>query len=1758
MHCKDRRVLELSVTISVAPGFLSGYTKIIRFTPRYILVNRLSQPIRIWQDSSLLHSVLEDRATQSTTRKDVPNWHFRTQSEQRLDKENKYEILFGRPAVVEETILEGAPLGTTAHKLALYIATVGQDELVPFHLPDTRGDRQFRIDLGGSWNLSPSFDADVTGEHTLRVRKALDLRLLRHVNTRASPHYKVAFPPEDGSDWAGELGVWFETSWGGDRKILVKGTKRGRHAFNNTDIRVGDELLQVDDTSVSQLTFAETMKLLKERLAFVAMNRRSEALYLAQRARSSLRQWKQKRSSRAEEFNDLESSSDLGGEEQPRVVLTFRTLEERLRRVRIKASRTRHIRNYRSNAGVDGDSLVNQFDSGESLRGEEREESVHSDLKVEMRAIHNSIFVVVREQSSLNPPYRVENRAINHFIFFRQRGCVNYPWNILQPGESTVYCWEEPMKPHKLTVRVGAVDVHLHGKESPYKFAILQDEDAYGEADVGEKRAARNARLKQSLSFHNIDGEDQAGFGAMTTVKIEEIGFECELPCPRKESQDDSEKALNCHVDSNGATRLLVISNNKDDREDKRVLQHHISALRGCVHKEEQRVTSLQNLTSEIVQNGRSCNLTEKKSERGLDSRENPEPSHARVSAVGSDSFLSRVENEATSLADFPEDCTIWRCHQIVIEVLEAAGLSTSDVTVKCNPYCEIALKGSKRRKSLFSSSTEIRKTYFMEGTSSPKWIGQTFIFDVPRAAAEYTREHTLQVRVRGFRFIGQHPYLGQTNVHLRSLRNQRELVGWYPLVGRTGPRDLEDSQANWGRGSLKLRVQWIYTVPALVNYFLMLSENRLCDLQRSLDGMKGQLNNLLENEASRNRLKKHEITEEILKDPFGVATRLLLKRNPQSRRRRPSQVQQNITKRQKKGKSAWPLVEPMKISRDRLLWLFHFQTEESRRARKASWSSEQDDPVPISIEMGKTAPIAPGERQYAEDRKGGREAQMRSGFASPSLMSLDENSTPAFRGEHGADSMLTFPASEKLPSTSWHQPRQRSLSVEDIRRSMDVLELTKKAGPFVRSDAAALEEFGQLSAFRVDGTGSIIPSTIKNEVERLLLVDELLKKGLVYHAGGSFFLRNHLAYYVRFALIEGVVHTDMRPKSPQRLSLSDVRFKTWLVAAAVFNDSALKTGVSANKVEISLTTLKSKRQVTMRETPTHSGDVAQICRSLVMEKIGLPNNAPTEIRKRLERRAEGVYGARTSFERACKRSLRAVLNPGGWLTIRPMTVLNLPLTYPGMSVKIRYGSLTLSTTTVDAKAAPTWATETSSEGKERTSRFFKSKRDSLRPISHAQSVQHNLPENDAYVHLVDDLSIPIDPQKTSGSIRLAVIGERLNTKVELGVLDIPIGAAISCCVESMENALDTENGIYGVSEYVRWFPLINPKGDSIVVEGDMGYSCRPRETEKESDTLFSQYFSPCIKLALLWRPRETDDAIGIDDQEEDLSDDQDLEHAAPLTKTYFNADIARISTALIDSQRGIELIALSASDIDVRYFVSKAKTRIGFVVGWIQIDRQVDGAKEPVVLAPTPVLHPEPTLQFLAYRDNLRSKGKIDSYELIAFYMEELDLTIEESFVLDMWEYFVTIARKREVKNRALDFQSAKILCDKNELLRSMRFTGTDDDSQQSLLELLWQEDNSEAKTYIEKLYLGPVRVNLTYFKAGNRRNNAWDLADAASYLLDGVDADALTAGLRFGAQKSAHNSEIFAKWTEFTHDEDLLTESGEGTYLCSREFPA
>ena len=117
-----------------------------------------------------------------------------------------------------------------------------------------------------------------------------------------------------------------------------------------------------------------------------------------------------------------------------------------------------------------------------------------------------------------------------------------------------------------------------------------------------------------------------------------------------------------------------------------------------------------------------------------------------------------------------------------------------------------------------------------------------------------------------------------------------------------------------------------------------------------------------------------------------------------------------------------------------------------------------------------------------------------------------------------------------------------------------------------------------------------------------------------------------------------------------------------------------------------------------------------------------------------------------------------------------------------------------------------------------------------------------------------NDLNIQVEPFETSKSLRLMVIGESpLQVNVEIGVLEIPLGAALECCSQSLEDYEEDRKNAKPkglLPAYIRWFPLM-PPSECVPIEGDMGANSRPLETEKIHDNMFADYFSPCIKLAM-------------------------------------------------------------------------------------------------------------------------------------------------------------------------------------------------------------------------------------------------------------------------------------------------------------------
>lgn len=468
---------------------------------------------------------------------------------------------------------------TTAHHDACFVATVRPLELVAFHLPDTRLERSLRVDFGPSWCLSPSFSADIPGEYVLAMSRVRDLRMLPHVSSRGVPVYTITLPPTDQTnDWNGELGVFFETEWGRDRTLIVKGIREGSYASYFTDIAVGDEMVMIDSMPVKKLTFDEIMKYMKVRLnsAKEAAERRtnsSSAMSL------QLQLMMNKTKKRIQKVNDSQSNDNV-------VTLTFLTLEERLRRLRRAAVGQT---TGRSIAGEISDAVQKIDPAATSEQGDASEE-----LLVDMKFLFQSVFVFLRSPSTTDPPYRITNRSLHWRIYYRQRACDSHPWHCLSPGESSAYTWEEPLKVKKLSVRVGAGE-----------WNEIITTGTSGRIDRKEEYPI--------FSFQFIKDEEQGHFGAVKTIKLEEIGYIDKLPCPARgnrghgPSNNKKECNLICQVDTEGSTRVLIISDEmigtqQDSKvADRTLVRCHLESIRKEISDEEKRRAKIDELNKTVA-----------------------------------------------------------------------------------------------------------------------------------------------------------------------------------------------------------------------------------------------------------------------------------------------------------------------------------------------------------------------------------------------------------------------------------------------------------------------------------------------------------------------------------------------------------------------------------------------------------------------------------------------------------------------------------------------------------------------------------------------------------------------------------------------------------------------------------------------------------------------------------------------------------------------------------------------------------------------------------------------------------------------------------------------------------------------------------------------------------------------------------------------------------------------------------------------------
>lgn len=1498
MHCKDGRFLELTVLVYVAPGALSSYTKIVRLLPRYIVVNALPYPIRLWQDSSVFRPVLAEQ--EQSYRGDF-KWRYRKDSGKRT-KVNQYDALWGREATIDAGFTGNISSSTTAHQAALYISTVGSAELVPFSLPDSRGQRQLRIGLGSPWNLTASFSADVAGDHVLALTRAIDLKMLPHVSTRASPEYVVALYPGI-PGFVGELGVWYETEWGSSRRIIVKAVKKTSYAFNQTDIHVGDELLHIDGTSVAKKTFVEVMDLLRERLGEICASHQDTRRHVR---RATMRLVGRPQSS-------SQGSKTATANTRP-LMLRFRTVEERLRRVRLKAAK--------AGAMAHSHTTPQPTTSGSSTGAVDL--STHSTtdapadfIKAELKTLHHMMFLVLREDKS--PPFQIQNQTFSSTIYYRQKGCNGHAWHSLNPGETRLYAWQEPLKLKRLSVRVASETTFRFTEESNRDYEQIEGSESH---DNSQHRSDRQPASK--ADGRKVTDEEDSVFSTTINVRLEEIGFRDFLPWQYAGKETStSYRWLELEVDVVGATRVLLIRDVSKDGRHQVQWERHLDSLRQGIEDERIRLGALDRLNDAVIAH----------------SPEEYEP-------VPQASCLHDVAESAKNLmADFSGATSICAPHQLIVEVIEAIGLSTDTFVGDCNPYAEVRLKSGDMRRSLFRKS-DVRRTYFVKKSVKPTWELQTFVFDVPPEAVDVPRGHAVSIRLLNHRALRYDQLLGKAQVDLHTLRNQEPLVGWFPLAGRTGRRELENQLSHWGRGSVRLRLQWIYSIPALLQYFILLSENRVAELQTRLEG----------------------------------------------------------------------LVEQM----------------QQRQAAEAKKMRESDGFKAVRIQD--FISISQKKRRLLNGPKEGK----------PILKSENAKST---RKPLRADAETGFRNSSQTKNPTTRIERE----------------------PRTTPDSGKLRKSGR----KYSGEKEKISHAIFHKLE-----ERISQQRQNFHS----------------LLPRRDERKNLSPNGYDLSALSvGTSLKSWTMAQVLFNDSALETQVGSQAFHTRLSLSPRKRLHQRRERP--QSEIA------VCEKLQAPLVAPVILDDFCEKQISYFLKSRETFECAARRSLAAVLHHGGWLTIRPIRALNLPDSYMGMTVKLRYGSQVLVTGTADAKVSPTWSTATNKSGSNRGRRLSEA---SLDEDFHEQP-------NDLHIH--------VTPQKTNGLIRLSVHGEKsqqqLQSKTELGVLYLPLGNAIAACVDV--TASDS-----GTAMYERWFPLLTPR-EAVPVEGDRGLSHRPPESEKRDERGFKDYYKPCMQLALFWHPDKEFEYDEDEDEDELAVEGSDLPSSSSgVVKSYFNVDLACLSAALIDSDRAIELLSFTVLDLDVRYWITNAKARLGVALYWLQLDHQDDGTREPVVLAPTPNDFLFPVIQVFAVKDNIRSADVV-SFDFIDVSVAEFDLTIEESLLYDVFAFFNSLSFRNGYDRINSSPDEAATQGDEPSLV-SLVAVGFSDDSKK------------EKKVYIEQLFLGVIRVNLSYVKG---KRAIWDSTSKSVGWMDQRIEEIIQP--LWGHHQP---SDVFAAWSRQTSDEDRFAE--------------
>eukprot|EP00981_Chlorochromonas_danica_P005995 scaffold1244_cov162-Ochromonas_danica.AAC.31 len=589
MDHPTRGLLEVGMKISVAPGRLSKYTKIVRFQPRYVVVNRLDCQLKVLQASGIAGEMTE--------------------------------------------------------------VEVSSNHVRPYHLPALYGEHAISLQAEGPWKKTVFFKIDQIGAFTLEAKRYIDLATIPHVNTRGAPEYTEYIPPSR------TVGIFFETDWG-EENIVVKAIQNGSYASHDTDIRVGDVLLAIDDEPVDGSKFELSMIILKSKISDKGCN------------------------------------------------IKLRTVEEKMRLIRETAlqsaqrasSERRKGQALYQNRAVstplakDVDSIsVSREMTSSRLTSDDHRETLS--LRVELKLAESTIMVLVNELNDrLSTEYRIENRSVCYCIHYKQKGIPGSSWKTLNPGQSCAYVWQDPFKPHKLLMHVGQ---NLLCPGDTRNSATSAEGGELGDRGRGDDSLGKYLGYLAGMSNENA-----------TVISMDEIGFKEFLPLRGMDAK------LTATIKSEGPTKVLLIAPSLEKTQLLKEMRYCTSFLQEqvAIYSDiEENIAHLLELdTSQIGQNVRMGSFRTQISNVLANSLVQLREAQQRVVALTTmNEVFSAGEDGHYSLAisaglashrSFERifEGGIDHQHQLIVEVLEACDLPPLVRGKHEDIYCKLYIRNDE------------------------------------------------------------------------------------------------------------------------------------------------------------------------------------------------------------------------------------------------------------------------------------------------------------------------------------------------------------------------------------------------------------------------------------------------------------------------------------------------------------------------------------------------------------------------------------------------------------------------------------------------------------------------------------------------------------------------------------------------------------------------------------------------------------------------------------------------------------------------------------------------------------------------------------------------------------------------------------------------------------------------------------------------------------------------------------------------------